>query len=366
MSSTQHIKFGQQNRLFMQTLRQRVDQYLKEKNISRHANVNMVIKTIFMFSLYFVPYFLVVLGVVTSAPAVFALWVVMGLGMAGIGLSVMHDANHGSYSKNPIVNKLLSFSLNLMGGYYLNWQIQHNTLHHTFTNIGGYDEDIDAPIGILRFSPHTERKKIHRLQFLYAWFFYGMLTMMWVVTKDFKQLRRYRDAGLLKTYKESYSKHLTILIISKVLYYAYMIVIPLVFIQLPWWHTVLGFLAMQFTTGLLLSAIFQSAHVVEETKFPMPDKSGNIENDWAVHQLFTTSNFAPKSRLFSWYVGGLNYQVEHHLFPSVCHVHYRRISEIVKTTAREFNFPYHTKATFAGAIWSHTKMLWRLGRPLAA
>ncbi|HXB39207.1 MAG TPA: acyl-CoA desaturase [Bacteroidia bacterium] len=366
MSETQRIKFPQQQRLFFQTLRMRVDQYLKEKQVSKHANANMVIKTIFMFCLYFVPYFLLVLGVFHSVPLMWLLSIVMGFGMAGIGLSVMHDANHGSYSKNPKVNKFLSYTLNMLGGHYLNWQMQHNTLHHTFTNIEGHDEDIDAPAFMLRFSPHADLKKIHRFQFLYAWFFYGLLTVMWGTTKDFQQLERYKKMGLLATYKEKYSKHLIILIISKLVYYAYMIVIPMIFIDLAWWKIMIGFLSVQFTAGLLLSSIFQSAHVVEETKYPLPDKSGNMENDWAVHQLFTTANFSPKSRIFSWYVGGLNYQVEHHLFPSVCHVHYRHISKIVKNTAKEYNFPYYTQPTFVSALWSHTKMLWRLGRPISA
>jgi len=366
MSEIQHIKFGQQHRLFFQTLRQRVDQDLRSKNISKNANFGMYLKTVFMFCLYFVPYFLMMFGIVQALPAMFLLCVLMGLGMAGIGLSVMHDANHGSYSKYPAVNTFLSYTLNMLGGHNINWQMQHNTLHHTFTNIEGHDEDIDAPAFMLRFSPHSDRYKIHRFQFLYAWLFYGMLTLMWSTTKDFKQLNRYRNMGLLDTYKKSYGKQLFIIILSKMLYFAYMIVLPLLVLDVTWWQFIIGFVVMQFISGLLLSAIFQSAHVVEETKFPMPDKSGNIENDWAVHQLYTTANFAPKSRIFSWFVGGLNYQVEHHLFPSVCHIHYRRISKIVKSTAKEFNFPYHSQPTFVSALWSHTKMLWRLGRPVTA
>jgi linoleoyl-CoA desaturase len=366
MASTQHIKFSQQHRLFFQTLRQRVDQHLKSSNVSKNGNIGMYVKTVFMFALYLIPYFLMMFGVVQALPAMFFLCIVMGLGIAGIGLSVMHDANHGSYSKNPAVNKFLSYSLNLLGGHNANWQMQHNTLHHTFTNIDGHDEDIDAPAFMLRFSPHSDRRWIHRFQFLYAWFFYGLLTLMWSTTKDFKQLNRYRKMGLLDTHKRNYKKELTIILASKVLYFAYMIIIPMLVLNVAWWQFLLGFFVMQFTAGLLLSAIFQSAHVIEETKFPMPDKSGNIENDWAVHQLYTTANFAPKSRIFSWFIGGLNYQVEHHLFPSVCHVHYRRISAIVQSTAKEFNFPYHSKPTFVSAIWSHTKMLWRLGRPVAA
>ncbi len=362
MAEVQRVKFNPHQKLFFQTVRQRVDQYIKTKKHGKHANAEMVIKTIFMFALFFVPYFALVLGFVHSIPLMAVLSLVLGLGISGIGLSVMHDANHGSYSKNKNVNKWLSYTLNMLGGHYLNWQMQHNTLHHTFTNIDGQDEDIDAPTSLLRFSPHGPHKRIHKLQFLYAWFFYGLLTIMWSFSKDFRQVRRYKKLGLFESYKEDVNKHIRIIVISKILYFLYVLVIPMIFIPAAWWQVLIGFFIAQFTAGLILSAIFQSAHVLEETKFPLPDKTGNMENDWAVHQLYTTANFAPGARIFSWYVGGLNYQVEHHLFPSVCHIHYRHISTIVKQTAEEFNFPYHSQPTFASALYSHVKMLWRLGR----
>ncbi|HWY38160.1 MAG TPA: fatty acid desaturase, partial [Bacteroidia bacterium] len=205
MSEKINVKFGQNQRLFVQTLRQRVDQYFKEKNISKTANTNMVLKTIFMFALYISPYVLIISGTVQYMPLMLLLCIVMGFGMAGIGLSVMHDANHGSYSRNKTVNKLLSYTTNLVGGHYLNWQLQHNTLHHTFTNIEGHDEDIDAPAFFLRFSPHSPHRKIQRFQFLYAWFFYGLLTLMWTTTKDFQQLVRYNKMGLLKAHKQTFA-----------------------------------------------------------------------------------------------------------------------------------------------------------------
>ncbi|HYG51814.1 MAG TPA: acyl-CoA desaturase, partial [Flavobacteriales bacterium] len=161
----------------------------------------------------------------------------------------------------------------------------------------------------------------------------------------------------------SYRKQLLILFISKALYYFYTVGIPVLFIGITWWYVLIGFVVMHFISGLSLALIFQPAHVIEETNFPLPDPTGNMENDWAVHQMYTTANFAPKSRIFSWFIGGLNYQVEHHLFPSICHIHYRKLSKIVKATAKEFNLPYHEKSTFLEALLSHTKTLIRLGKP---
>jgi linoleoyl-CoA desaturase len=120
---------------------------------------------------------------------------------------------------------------------------------------------------------------------------------------------------------------------------------------------------MQFICGLILAMIFQPAHIVPTSTFPMPNNSGVVEADWAVSQLYNTANFAPKAKLFSWYVGGLNYQVEHHLFPSICHIHYSKISKIVEQTAKDFSLPYHSYDTFAAALSEHTKMLKNLGKP---
>ncbi|MBI3511237.1 MAG: acyl-CoA desaturase [Bacteroidetes bacterium] len=355
------IRYANKQRQFLQTLQSRVDTYFKSNEIKRTGGFRILMKTFLMLGFFLAPYFLMIFGVVSVWWGLLLLSIAMGAGMAGVGLSVMHDANHGSYSNNKVLNRVMSFSMNFIGGHYLNWQIQHNMLHHTFTNIEGHDEDI-APLGFLRFSPHAPYRKIHRFQYLYAWFFYGMMTLMWITTKDFQQLSRYNKRGLVKAAKKSYAMQLFILTASKVFYYAWVVVLPLYVMNISWWEFLIGFLSMHFTCGLILAMVFQPAHVIEETSYPKPDASGNMENDWAVHQLFTTANFAPKNWLLSWYVGGLNYQVEHHLFPSVSHIHYKKISPIVKQTAEEFNYPYISKRTFIGALVSHTRLLREFGR----
>lgn len=361
MSQTVKIRYNTKQRNFSQAVHSRVDQYFKSNGISKTGGWKVWVKAVVVFSIYLVPYFLVLSGAVESFPWLLFWFITMGLGMAFIGLAVMHDANHGSYSSNKTVNNVMSFSLNLLGGHYKNWQVQHNTLHHTFTNIEGHDEDI-APLGFLRFSPHAPLRKIHRFQFLYAWFFYGLMTVMWMTTKDFNQLIRFNKEGLLKAVRANYGRQMTILIVSKILYYAYLIALPIIFTNIVWWEVLLLVFIMHFVAGLTLALIFQPAHVVEDTAFPLPDKTGNMENDWAVHQLYTTANFAPRNRVLSWLIGGLNYQVEHHLFPAVSHVHYRNISSIVKETAKEFNYPYHSYNTFVGALASHARTLMKFGR----
>jgi linoleoyl-CoA desaturase len=348
------------NAEFYKTLQQRVREYFKQNNISRFGNAGMVVKTVFMISLYVVPFILLNTLFADSMLLSVLMWVIMGFGMAGVGLSIMHDANHGAYSKNERVNKLLGLVINGVGGSDVNWRIQHNVLHHTYTNVSGYDEDID-PGKVMRFSPRAERLKIHRFQHIYAWFFYGLMTLMWCTAKDFIQAARFKRQNLLKTQNITYGRLVRAIIITKVIYFAIIFGVPFTFSILPWYGTVLCFLTMHFIAGVTLAAIFQPAHVVPTSTYPMPNNSGVVEADWAVNQLYNTANFAPKSTWFSWYVGGLNYQVEHHLFPNISHVHYKKLSEIVKKTASEYNLPYYSYKTFFGAVREHTKMLHDLG-----
>ena len=344
---------------FYKELRKRVNAYFKENNISRFANFNMIFKTIFMIALYVVP-FVLILTVFESTWMIVLMWAIMGAGMAGIGLSIMHDANHAAYSRNKNVNFLLGKLITLVGGNDVNWRIQHNVLHHTYTNVEGMDEDIDTGI-LMRFSPNQKLRKAHRFQHIYAWFLYGFMTIMWATTKDYKQFARYKKMGLTKTQGISNGAILWGLIGTKVLYLIVTLGLPLAFGSMSWWGTLLCFFLMHFIAGLILAAIFQPAHVIPTSNFPKPDESGNIESDWAMSQLMNTANFAQKSRLFSWYVGGLNFQIEHHLFPNICHVHYRKISNIVRDTAFEYNLPYYSYDTFYEALAGHARMLYNLG-----
>ena len=354
-------KFSQtENVEFYQVLSARVNSYFKSGNISRNGNWNMAIKTILMFLLYFTPYFLMLFGIVTHPLMVIALWMMMGLGMAGIGLSVMHDANHGAYSSKKWINRYLGYSMNLIGANAEIWKLQHNVLHHTYTNVHGADDDINTP-GILRFSPYNKRYWIHKYQYLYIWFFYGISTLFWMTLKEFVQVFRYRKMGLIKGRKK-FRIMLIQLSIWKIFYYSYILVLPIILFPIPVWLILLSFFAMHFITGLILSLIFQTAHVVPACEYAIANDNGIIENSWAIHEMMTTSNYAPSSRIFSWFIGGLNYQVEHHLFPNICHVHYKQISKIVLSTAREFGIPYNTQKNFLLAVWNHIKMLHRLGR----
>lgn len=345
--------------IFFSTLQKRVNEYFKENNISKSANAQMVLKTIILLSAFVMPLLTMIFFAVPTLVVVL-LFIVMGFALAGVGMSVMHDANHGAYSKNKGVNKWLGYSLNLTGGMVFNWKLQHNVLHHTYTNIHQLDDDIDSK-WILRFSPHAEAKKVHRFQFIYVFFFYSILTLYWVIAKDFVQYIRYQKTGINKFEKLQNIKYLVSMVFLKIVYIVGMIVLPVITQGYSVWLIIGGFLVMNAIGGLVLGIVFQLAHSVEETSFPLPNDANVVENDWAMHQLATTANFAPHNKLLSWYVGGLNFQVEHHLFPHICHVHYPQIAKIVEETANEFNVPYLCTPTLAEAFMSHMRMLKKFG-----
>ena len=242
-----------------------------------------------------------------------------------------------------------------------NWRLQHNVLHHTYTNIVQLDEDIQDKL-VLRFNPHTRVKWFHKLQWLYAFFFYGILTLYWVVAKDFIQFAKFTSSGVNTDSASQNAITLGKIIILKVAYFFVMLAVPTLFFGIPFTEVLLGFLLMHFVAGIILTVVFQLAHTVEGTSHPQPNAEGAIENDWAIHQLNTTVNFSRNNKWISWYVGGLNFQVEHHLFPNICHVHYPAIAPIVKQTAEEYGIQYMENETFFQALRSHIVTLQRFGK----
>ncbi|WP_031526404.1 fatty acid desaturase family protein [Dyadobacter crusticola] len=362
MSNSEKIRFAAKDKTqFFTTLKKRVDQYFIDNHKTRYANKTMVVKTIVLLSSYILPF----IALIVFNPPVWVamcLWVVMGLGVSGIGMSIMHDANHGAFSKNATINKWLGNTINLAGAGVANWKLQHNILHHTYTNVARVDEDIKDR-GVIKLSPHEKVGTLHRFQWLYAFFFYGILTLYWVVLKDFLQYYNFIKSGVNRQSQPENRQMLAGLIVMKLVYFSVFFLIPTLVFNIPFLQILAGFLLMHFTAGLVLTVIFQLAHSVEGTQHPLPNESGVIEKDWAIHQLETTVNFSPGNKWLSWYIGGLNFQIEHHLFPKICHVHYPKLAPIVKQTASEFGLSYLENKTFFTAVKSHIASLKRFGTP---
>ncbi len=318
------IKFEKDRSQFMSVLRKNVNDYFKEKGLSTKGNWRSALKSVIMLSIYLAP-FVLMLTVSMSGWMIFPLAVIMGIGMAGTGMSVMHDGLHGSSSKQNWLNDLLGSTIYMLGSTSINWKVQHNMLHHTFTNIEGMDEDIESK-SALRLSLHAPLKKIHRYQYIYAFFLYSLM-MLRKFVNDFAQFARYNKKGFIRQMNAKPSWEWVKLIGSKLGFFFTALGLPLLFSGFAWWLVILGFITMLCVGGFIMAIVFQMAHVVEETEQPLPTSEGNIENEWAIHQLQTTANFSK--------------------------------------TAREYGLPYHLKPSFVGAIASHTRMLKTLGRKAA-
>lgn len=348
---------------FVAELKTKVNHFFETTGRSQKANARMVIKTIVMLSALIVPWTILM---TVSLPPLVMLAIAMGMGLVigGIGFAVSHDALHGAYSSNPKVNALIGLTFDMMGANGYLWRIMHNVVHHTYTNIEGLDEDLDAT-RFLRLSPHAPYMKVHRFQHWYALGPYSLATLNWVFLKDYKFFFK-KQIGPYENRRHPLKEWL-LLFGGKAFYYTWSIVLPLMLLDLAWWQFAIGFVAMHLTTGVVMSVIFQLAHVVEQTEHPQPIAGGrNMEHTWMVHELITTANFAMHNRLLSWYVGGLNFQIEHHLFPKICSVHYPAISKIVRETAQKYNIPYNYHNTLFGAVRSHWAMLKKNGQPPAS
>jgi linoleoyl-CoA desaturase len=359
MSHSVHFKSKiVEEKQFWKTLRNRVTQYFESNNISSKSNATMVVKTITILLTYFGSLFLIFYLPFNIFTAL-VLVILLGFAKAGIGMSVMHDALHGAYSSKKWVNQLVGSSMYMIGSNVFNWKIQHNIYHHAYTNIDGLDEDIQTR-WIIRLSDFTPLKPIHRFQHIYSFLLYGLMTFSMLIS-DVTQLVSYNKIGLTQKHGGKSKNELGKMLAVKFTYLFVMIVLPLLITDYRWWHVLIGFTIMHWIAGFILSLVFQLAHIVEGTRQHESHDITQIENEWAVHQMLTTADFAPNNKLLNWYVGGLNFQVVHHLFPHICHVHYPKIAQIVAKTAAEYGIPYNVKPTLHSAIQSHIMRMKELG-----
>ncbi|WP_316844075.1 acyl-CoA desaturase [Pedobacter psychrodurus] len=344
---------------FYAEVRRRVNNDFKENNRSTNANVLMWFKACLFLSIFLALY-LSILLLPIHPTVLLGLTILLGTTCAFIGFNICHDAIHGSFSSSKRTNSFFSFLFHMVGANPYVWNITHNVVHHTYTNIPGHDEDIEVAPGLIRICTEDELKPHQRFQQWYAFPLYSLASLSWVFRKDYKKFFQKSVGACQNTHpKIEYFN----LFFYKFLYYFIFIGLPILIMPLSWWQIAIGFVVLHMAQGLTMGLVFQLAHVVEGTTFPLTNAEGNMEEAWAEHQMRTTANFATHSPVPAFFLGGLNRQIEHHLFPKICHVHYGRISGIVKQTALEFGLPYHENSTFLSALRSHYRILKRMGRP---
>ena len=357
MSQIRPPRFNSSTTSFHADLKSRVMEYFSISGLTTTGNTGLYLKAIVLVIAYVAVYVHLVFFTPIWFLSVLECVLLGGLA-AAIGFNIMHDGAHGSFSKNKWINDLAGISINFLGANVFMWKTKHNVVHHSFTNVDGVDDDMNAR-PLLRLCPTQKRYKIHKFQHYYFLLVYALLYLYWVFVTDYKKYVTKR-VGITPIQKMKWNDHLSFWGF-KFIHLALFVAIPIYTLGvIPW---LIGFLIFGTSTGVFLSVVFQLAHSVEETEFPLPDTTSNkLENDWAVHQLKTTANFSTHNKVLSWFIGGLNFQVEHHLFPHISHVHYPAISKIIKETCREYNIPYLEHQKMREAFTSHIQHLKSLGR----
>lgn len=349
------IKFNNADALFSKALRNRVNQYFITTSQSRLGNSKLFTKA-FLFVASGLTIYITLLSVTLPIWISVLLCVLLGCILAGIGFNIMHDAGHDTFSPNKKLNSILSYSLNALGGNIYFWKLKHNVAHHTYTNIEGQDHDID--VKFMRLHGDQPYRRYHKFQTVYFIFLYSISYMAWVFYQDYEKYFN----GALQKGKAKFRfpiKEKVIFWLTKVFHLLVYIILPIYLVGVV--PAMIGLVIVYVSCGLCLAIVFQLAHVVSETNFTnLEGGTSDIDNEWMIHQLETTANFSTKSKLMSWLLGGLNFQVEHHLFPKISHVHYPAINKLVKETCKEYGVRYIEFKTMGHAVASHVKHIYRM------
>ena len=346
---------------FIRTLRQEVDTYFKENNISPYANTEMYIKTVFAFVAWAAVYGLIVSGSLnSSAWLLYGGYMLLGYVNIFIAFNIMHDATHEAYSPNKKVNKILGYSMDFIGGNQYLFRSMHGA-HHGFVNIHGIDVTLETH-GLFRFTPDEPWLPRHRYQHFYTFILYALAMLQWTTMKDFKWFFGEGHIGNKKNIQHPLREYI-ILIVAKSVYFGLTLVLPLILLPFPWFTILGAWIFMHILPGLTFALIFQVTHVYEGTTYPLPDEDGNIDNNYALHVLETTADFSRNNKLGTWLMGGINIHVIHHIFPKVCHVHYAELTKILKRVCDDFGIEYQENPNFWIALKNHYLMLKHLSHP---
>ncbi len=348
MKST--VKFNNINTLFSKSLKQKINDYFNNTIQKKTGNRRLYLKATILLCSFILLYSILVFVQPHWAISIL-LCMLFGVNLAAIGFNIMHDAGHNSFSENKYVNSVLSYSLNLLGGNIYFWKLKHNIAHHTFTNIDGEDPDIE--VKFMRIHHDQQLKKHHRYQHIYFIFLYGISYLAWIFYQDYEKYFRQRMNVTAKRF-DFPLREKVIFWISKIFHATLFVVLPIIIVG--WLKTLLGLLIAGAICGICLAVVFQLAHVVDQTEFKSINES-KVEEEWMIHQIQSTANFSTKSSILTWLLGGLNFQVEHHLFPKISHVHYPALNKIVQQTCDEYNIKYNEYSSFWGAFQSHVQVI---------
>lgn len=348
------LKFKSDDHSFQKDCRLLREKFFKEKGVNYTGNWKLYSKSLIIGFGFILLYSLIVFTSISIWIKVLLL-IPFGINVAMIGFNIMHDGGHDSFSSQRWVNIITANSLNILGGSAHIWNVKHNQVHHTNTNVHGHDNDIDNTI--IRVHPEQEYHWYHKFQHIYGPFAYSLSYLFWIYYQDIAKYSKGHVCGYPLRF--SFWQHV-IFWLSKFIHITIFILIPLIWYS--GFQVFIGYLLFTMTTGLLISFVFQLAHVVPKANMVTAIDNKFVESNNKIHQVMTTCNFSTKSRFWTWICGGLNFQIEHHLYPEVSHIHYPSLQKEVKDLFKRHNLEYNEYDTIISAIWAHLATLWRFGR----
>ncbi len=354
----QTIKFRVNNRddAFFQALQKEVSTWLDKQKNGRYANTLMLVKGVLFLSLFWGAYALILFGGFSSI-ATILLYASMGVSGLLIAFNISHDACHDALTSSKLFNKVVYYlTFNPLGTDAYLWKLRHVHSHHPFPNVDHCDIDIDNNF-LIRLSPNRPLLRHHRWQHVYGPFLYALYTLHWVFIKDWAYLFR-KDLANLRDIKHPPGEVFG-MIAAKAFYFFYLIVLP-VGMGLHWATVLIGFLALHVVMSYFFLLTNIMNHHAQEADFPIRDEKGYLPGSWAQHQIATCVDFHPKSRVWNFFFGGFNSHAAHHLFPTVCHVHYVKLSEFIIDKAAAYGVA-HKQMSWWAALVSHFRHLYDLG-----
>ncbi|GLR19880.1 fatty acid desaturase family protein [Portibacter lacus] len=346
------IKYQPEKDDFLVVLQGKVENYFKSGQKSKFANASFYGKALFLFTAYVGFYFVFLF----HEPSIYTLcgYILMGPLAIIIGLNVAHDAAHSIISRRKWVNKLFLYTFDFLGASSAIWKKRHVESHHQYANILNEDADLKQT-PLVRIFPSDEIRKVNKYQHFYMPFIFLNYTLFWLIFRDFQDLR---NKGKGSSIRIIFSKvEVFLILLFKVLYFTYILVIPLIFAEFQWWQVVIAYILMNWMAGITITLALVPAHVASTSEFPLPDENGVMPHSWSHHQLLTTTDYATNKFIINWLMGGFNHHIAHHLFPRINHVHYKAITTLVKETAEEFGLTYNYEESLYNAYLSHFNLL---------
>jgi linoleoyl-CoA desaturase len=340
---------------FYKDLNKQVDQYFSDNNIQKTGSRIMIFKIILYFGLDILFYSLMITSTTTVGFYVF--YLLMGLSILLTAFNISHDAVHGVAVKSKFWNKMLfTISFNLQGNNAYVWGKNHTESHHLYTNVEGSDIDVlNNPV--LRMTSSQPLKSFHRYQYLYAPLLSLLYSINWFFMREFLMIFRKSS----RTITINMPKYEVVkLVLFKLIYVGYMILIPIYFLPVGIGNVLLAFVLNHFMVSIIFTSVLGVSHLSDYVEHPMPDKKGKLAISWATLQMCTSVDYNAESTLLNWTLGGFNAHALHHLLPNISHVHYLDILPIFIDTAKKHGVNYMNMSYFS-ALKSYYRFLYKMG-----